>query len=167
MDSYIISRNGRRSDYLIDLRPWKDIKAEMQERINNISYTAITITFKTSLCNALDEQQLMHMVVVFLNESSVKHFTLFPDVSPSGQFHYHGVIQIKTKDKPLFKRRITRNIGFVKLDYISDTEGWYKYCRKAKGFCSKEHPEPLEEPIYTREELTRLLISDVGRFQQI
>lgn len=166
IDSYF--ETGGNSTYLMNYRPWGDILDELTSRTNNIKYTAITVTFKTQYRDELEEIQLCRMLYVALKTSvEIRAFTLLPDVDNRGNFHYHGVINIRKADMPKVKKRLTRQVGFVKFDYIGNPEGWIAYVLKEKGFTSKEHIEPLDEAIFTIGEKQKYLVSDIGKFQEI
>lgn len=164
VDSYF--EMGGNSPYLMNFRPYVDVCDELMARCNKSNYTALTVTFKSQLRDNLEEDILQRQLYILLiMMEGVREFTLIPDIDRSGNFHYHGVIRVRTANIPKIKRNITRNIGYCKFEYISDPEGWYKYCMKEEGFKSKEHKDPLEKPIYNDTEKVKLLVSSNGRFK--
>lgn len=178
--SRITSSSGRKFNYLMNLRPFKDVEDELFARANGVHYSAITITYKPQHRDNLDEQGLRHLLVTqFSNLPEIKHYTLFPDVDDAGNFHYHGVVEIRVKDRPKVKRILTERIGFIKIEYITDPVHWCDYCRKDKGFETRKFDKyknitknefiktKLQEPIYTEEEIVRLLVSDIGRYNTV
>lgn len=110
-----------------------------RERYESISNhrggTAITITFNQGLRDNCCEDELRLILhntinIIKFNYGIKADFCLIPDVDEKGNFHYHGVCIMKNEDRPAFKRNITKQIGFMKFSYLSDIEGWRKYCFK-------------------------------------
>lgn len=64
-----------------------------------------------------------------------QHYIIFPEISAQGRLHYHGVVRL---DDPIkwfrqSKRRLERNIGFMKFDPIKshlDHLRWLVYINK-------------------------------------
>lgn len=125
-------------------------EAQIFERIvNDKSASAITLTYKPIFRDSFNEEQLRYQMIYTLeclafNRDIPYEIVLIPDMDNNGNFHYHGVIIIPLKYRAIFKKDITKYIGFMKFDYIKDIEGWKKYCYK---------PD-----VYTQDEINKLQI---------
>jgi len=127
--------------------------------IGNYRTTAITITCQRWL-DDFDDMILRDILYDALNYFEHDGFVLYPDLDANANRHWHGIITITRKELSTLKRYFTKHFGFVKFEYIKDSEGWFKYMRKDKGFTSKEHPSKLREPIYTDDDIKTLCVMD-------
>lgn len=140
---------------ILDRLPPKEGTEQIyDEIINSKSGSAITITYNQLLRDSFEEKQLrQHLIntihTLSFNKDIPIEIYLIPDMDIGGNFHYHGVVIIPTKHTAVFKRNITKYVGFMKFDYISDVEGWRNYCYKK---------EPKYTPVYTQEEIDKLEI---------
>lgn len=118
----------------------------LEQYTNSKRFSAITMTFKPFHHMNLDELKMKILLKNTINSICFNHqipveILLLPDCDENGNFHYHGVIDLPNKYRPTFKRLITKFIGFMKFDYISNPSGWYEYVIKP------------EKKIYTEEEV--------------
>lgn len=142
-------------DLLLDKSPPKEGNEQQSiydKIINDKSASAITITYNQLLRDSFDEKQLrQHLIntihTLSFNKDIPIEIYLIPDMDTGGNFHYHGVVITPIKHRALFKRNITKYVGFMKFDYISDIEGWKNYCYKKP---------PKYTPVYTQEEIDKL-----------
>jgi len=133
-EASFISRiqSGRDFPYLINPRPPGVLREFAEGVLNDPRAVSITVTFKEELRVLFEERilrDIVHDGLTFFSE--IEQFILYPDIDISGNFHYHGVIIMQKKIKPKLKRYFTKHIGFIKIAYITDQKGWYKYMRKA------------------------------------
>ena len=128
---------------------YEEVYRQFYGMVNDRSYSSFTVTFNPVIRDSLDELGSKRLLKNFLKnvfyEVPADVYTiLIPDCDEGGNFHYHGVIKMPIKYRPKFKKIMTKNIGFVKIKYITDPEGWTKYCFK---------------DIYTEKDITDLYIS--------
>lgn len=138
-------------DLLLDKSPPQEGTSIYDKIINEKSASAITITYNQMLRDNFDEKQLRHHLIntiqtLSFNKDIPIEIYLVPDMDTGGNFHYHGVVITPIKHRAVFKRNITKYVGFMKFDYISDIEGWKNYCYKK---------EPRYIPVYTQEEINK------------
>lgn len=145
------SLEGRSFSLLDETTPLKGT-THFDELLADKSASAITITFNQQLRDEFEEKKLRHHIInviqtICFNKDIPINIYLIPDVDSSGNFHYHGVVILPLKFRPIFKKLITKYCGFMKFDYITDNEGWKNYCYKLP---------PKYTPVYTEEEINKL-----------
>lgn len=134
-------------DYLIDRRPnIEKLKQIYYEYAQDPSFIAITLTLQPRY-SLLTELEIRKIVMNALSACEVQHYIFFPDMD--SKYHFHGILKHPLHLRHKLKRFFTITIGYIKIEYLSDIDGWYNYMRKDKGFKSREHPIPLIEPIYS------------------
>lgn len=143
---------SRKIPYLMILRPsGESLEEEYMSMITDKS-VAITITFQPKY-QFLPEVRLRDIVTDVLKTLGIKRAYLYPDLDNNDKFHYHGILDIKKKDRHKVKRLISLHVGYIKFDYIKDEEGWFLYMRKPQGFMSREHKVPLTEAVYDDDDI--------------
>lgn len=125
------------------------IVAEFDEKVNKRDFSSFTITFRPEIRDNLDELGLCRYLkktfpLILHKCPDDVEILLIPDCDEAGNFHYHGLIKMNNKFRPRFKKLMMKNVGFIKMKYITDPEGWKKYCFK---------------DIYTEKDITDLYIS--------
>lgn len=125
--------------------PLYDCKKQYDKMAPCPSMSAITFTFKQSLRDCMDEGHLKSYlyktlkVICYNFGCDLFPLLLLPDVDDKGNFHYHGLIQLPLKLIPKFKKQVTKHIGFMKISYLKDIEGWKNYCFKPElGYTDEE-----------------------------
>lgn len=111
------------------------IREKYDSMINEKSTSAITITFNQTLRDNYEELELKSYLekvlrIIHHNKELEIELLVIPDCDENGNFHYHGLIKMPLKYRAFFKRNITKYVGFMKMQYIDNIEGWTKYCFK-------------------------------------
>lgn len=122
-------------DEMLPVEGQKDIKT--MKVFDDIASrgSAITITYNQGLRDKYEEDGLRRVLkntigIICFNHLIECRMILLPDVDEGGNFHYHGVINMRNQDRVKFKRNITRSIGFMKMQCITDVGKWQEYCYK-------------------------------------
>lgn len=147
-----------KSHLLDGFMPGEQLYDNLEHMLGELKTVAITITYKQKY--QMMENEDMRKILIStlawihnLHNIDIKTI-LVPDEDINGNYHYHGVIQIKRKDIRKFKKYITLFNGYMKLRYIEDTTKWQEYIMKS--FTGQHVKCP--EPIYNKEELQQLSI---------
>lgn len=149
-----ILRKDRGFSYLMKPRKIGELTA-LARQLYNEGGLALTVTFKEDLRNTHDEESLRDIMMDVLDLTDCV-YVMFPDIDEKGNYHYHGIVKLRHRERVRIKRLFTKPIGFIKFTLISDIDVWLKYMRKDIGFKSKEHPAPLKAPILTDLEVEEL-----------
>jgi len=149
---------NRPSSYLIEGRQISELKEFATNLGGGAETLAVTLTLQKHIQANYEDETIRDMFSDALNFFPSNGYIFYPDIDANGNRHYHGMISMRIKDFFQLKRYLNNNVGWVKKEYISDPNGWYKYMRKDVGFTSKEHPIPLKHPIYNDTEIEHLCL---------
>lgn len=149
----------RRFSNLMKRRPIMEHKKYYDNLIEDPKTQAFTLTFNQQLRDIYDETILRDIAKDIMEFFPIKKYLLYPDIDLNGNFHYHGVINMLTKDKPKMARYTKLYSGYIKFKYITDPEKWYKYMRGTEDIKDDEklfnHPK---EKIYEDGEITNYIL---------
>lgn len=146
-------------NHLLDgFMPGDCVRCVIINYLKQLRSIAITITYKPRY-QMIENEEMRKILISNLawihNHINISfNIILVPDEDINGNFHYHGIIQIKRKDIRKFKKYITMFNGYMKTSYISDTTKWQEYILKS---FTGNHPK-CEEQIYTQKEIQELSI---------
>lgn len=136
-----------------------ELKDYLNSQYDSTKYVGITITYQPRYQNVLtcsDLQLLLEDTLKTL--SPFNTYVLLPDQDKTGNFHYHGCIDLPVKDRHNFKNFMTKNIGFIKFSYITSTPGWVDYMTKTG---------PNHDQIYNIDDFNNYMIEQrVPRFER-
>jgi len=149
-----IIKRDRGFSYLMKPREIGELM-DLARHIYDRGGLALTVTFREDLRDTYEEVALRDIMMDVLDITECQ-YVMMPDIDERGNYHYHGVINLRHRERVRIKRLFTKPIGFIKFSLISDIDAWLKYMRKDKEFKSKEHPVPLKEPILTNLEIEEL-----------
>lgn len=101
----------------------------------NITYS-LTINPEKQFFNLNVRERTIKEVTYFINKirpliEPHANFTLYPEISKKGRFHYHGTITIHSVyGFHAYTLPRINNICMFEIDVINDDEAWTTYCTK-------------------------------------
>lgn len=111
-------------------------KTQFNNNVNQHSNLEFTITFKPQLHNNLSNMALRGIVkgtlVSILKGSRFNNYVkLLYEISPSGMYHYHGVISDFTREQiMILRKQFNKYIGRTEIKQITHWENYLDYVTK-------------------------------------
>lgn len=137
------------------LRSFEEIKEEFRERVDKEGYMGYTLTVRPDVADEYQDIEIRQMVFEIIIRYA-DHYTLIPALQGNGHIHWHGVVKLPRDRMNGLKRKMSRAVGFSRLEFIKNNEHWKEYVCDAK--------EQRHKSFDNERDLSLLSITDCGRY---
>lgn len=119
----------------------------MEQMVSQLDSSEITITFKQTWRDTMDNEDIMRMMKKYFNSiplNDLRELILVPEYGESLNLHYHGVIRGKLKDVSSLKTFLNRKFGRTEIKNIKYPDSYVKYMLK------EQDETDIEDIIYIK-----------------